>query len=391
MVTSGRCSAALTVIVALAFGTGLRCTAHADTWSLLALVVADGNLAAAGESYCENLLSAAEEAEWSIALQLDNGTDHLTRKVLREGQRHPVSRQLRSVDYRDADQLAEYFRWATENAPAEHYAVVVFGHSVSASGAAWDGARGGTWPAVAIDGTSGVPLRPTVFGDALIDAVGRKADVVVLDCCYGASMEVSWGLRHSAEVIIAWPGKAPISGLPWSQMLDGETPLDPAAVVRTWAEPAGDTVAIRTKGLREVVRSVRCLSAAIGSSIDLEAPALTQARSECSAWGWEDEMCDLHDLCTRLADVADGRTAIAAARVADAVDSCVISDHGAVTVPFATGLHAEEAGYLNGGFGEVSKWDDMINAYHDRQQKLMRRTLVGERHDRAAIARQCSQ
>ncbi len=371
-------------MITLALTAGLHCTARADTWSLLALVVADGNLQPAGERYSRHLVQVARDAGWSLALQLDNGTDRPVRAALQSGRHVAVTEHATSTDATDPVALTEFFRWARAIAPAENHAVVVFGHGVSASGRGWDGSMAAPWPALALDGSSGAsPLRPEVLASAMRDGLGGAADLIVLDSCYSASLEVIWDVSDCADVIVASPGRAPSSGVRWEAALS-ESARNAGEMGRRLATANGHVVAISTGGLTQVAECVRDLSDAVVDQIDMVAPALSRARGEVPAWGSEAEMCDLRALCGSLADVFATEIAVSARRAVVSLDACILSESGAVTVPWLPGMRSDGFDGRPAGFNEISRWEQMIHAYRDRQHDLMHRTLQDGRHGEGA-------
>lgn len=379
------------LIAALVLSTGLHCTASAERWSLIAIVCADGDLAEPGQRYAQGLTEAAHSGGWSLALQLDNGNEHPTRRLFTRGAEVPVQAPTDAAAANSASPaaLADAFRWAAEAAAADRYAVAIFGHGVSASGRGWNGARVAPWPALAVDASAGDdPLEPWELATAIVTGLGQRADVVVLDCCYGASLEVAWDLRGATDAILASPGRMLSSGIAWSAMLahapDAEDGPDLAGA---WARAAGQPLtAVRTDRLPEVARSIGHLSAAAVRRIDQAAPFLTDARSRCPTWGSQAEMCDVRALSAVVAAGADAEIAAAARETVAAIDGCVVDrgGGGAVTAPFPAGIGGERPGVRPDGFTEISGWGEMTRAYRDRLRDLMRRTLNDRRHDDAA-------
>ncbi|MGI5818185.1 MAG: clostripain-related cysteine peptidase [Armatimonadota bacterium] len=376
----------------LALAAGLPCTAGAESWTLMALVCADGDLSTIGPQYAQRLVMAAGDVEWSLALQLDNGDELPTRRLLRRGSEIRVEppRTIGSEDMASARTLGDFFAWAAENAPADRYAVVVFGHGVSASGRGWDGSLVAPWPAVAIDaGAGGRPLRPRDLAAAIVEGTGRRADLVVLDSCYGASLEVAWDLRDATDLVIGSSGRLPSRGLPWEAMLQAEAnSISPARIASGLIGAADEALAlVRTDGLEELRDEIAVLTSVIGTEIAEAAPVITQARSHCATWGSEGEMIDVRSFCQELALRGPAAPREAARRAVEAIDRCVFMDGGpetaAVTLPFPAGL-AQLPAVASDGFTETSGWGGMTRVYRDRLQTLMRRTFDAGRHDETA-------
>jgi len=378
----------------LALVASLHCTAAAETWTLVATVCADGDLAPLGDRYARGLTDAARAAGWSLSLQLDNGDQGPNRRLLRAGAEVRVEGPVadRPPNLACAGTLTEFLAWARDEAPADHYAVVVFGHGTSASGRGWDGAEIGAWPALSIDATAGGdPLEPEELAQAIAVGLGKRAEIVVLDCCYGASLEVAWELREAAGLVIASPGRLRSTGLAWGAMLgEAGTELGPEALALAWAEAAGqDLTILRSDRLGELRAAVERLSGLLLDRMPVATPSLTGAGSACSTWGSEGEMIDLRALCAGVAARSDGELKIAAQQAVGAIDECVAlpaasEGRGAVTVPFARGFGRSWPGAAPQGFGELSGWGAMTRAYHARLRNLMHRTDNDRRHDGAA-------
>lgn len=370
----------------LALVAGLHCTADADRWSIIALVSAEGNLQAAGNEYAQRLMTVAADADLTVAVQIDNGTERPVRHLLLDGRAVSIGESEAPRASSHHGEFVHFFRWARDSTNADRYAVVVFGHGVSASGRGADGAKSGPWPMVgATSRADGAPLSPAGLAAALRDGLGRGVEVMVLDTCYGASLEVVWDLRGAADVIVASPGRVPSTGMPWDRALRERPDTASAAETgRRWAEAGDGLVAVDTRRLGPVAQSIARLSTALVENIQEFAPALTAARSTSSSWGWENEMCDLREICDALAENAGSGVREVALDAVAALDDCVLSDAGRLTVPFPSGLWTEGVVSQTDGFNEISRWGEMTDAYLDRQQQLMRRTLDDLRLDGAA-------
>ncbi len=381
-------------MIALALVAGLHCTAAAETWSLVATICADGDLAPLGEQYAQRLVAAARTAGWSLALQLDNGDERPSRRLLRAGEEVRVEGPVAdgAPNLACAGTLTEFLALAGAEVPAERYAVVVFGHGASASGRGWDGATVGAWPALSIDvSAGGDALKPDELAEAIAEGLGGRAEIVVLDCCYGASLEVAWALREVAGLVVASPGRLRSTGLAWDAMLEpAGTSLGPEELALGWAAGAGqDLTVLRADRLEELRGSLRRLCGLMVERMPVAAPSLTEARSACPTWGSESEMCDLRALCAGVAAGSSGELKVAAEQTLGTIDRCVGlpgwgDGRGAVTVPFACGFGRSWPAVAPQGFGESSGWGAMIRAYHARLRNLMQRTDNDRRHDGAA-------
>lgn len=376
------------LIVALVLMAGLHCTAGAEEgardWSLIALVSADGDLTRLGEQYARGLTEAAISGGWTLALQIDNGSEQPSRRLLIEGREAQVTRPpIRKADNcAHPAALVDFFDWAADAATARRYAVIVYGHGVSASGRGWNGRHVAAWPALAIDASAGGdPLQPDELADGIAGGLGRKVDVVILDCCYGASLENAWALRSAADLLVASPARLPSTGLSWPDMLGRAENVSPEILVQRWFADQRVLTATRTDGLGDVRTAIRRLCDVLADDMRESAPTVTAALSECARWGREGEMYDLRSFCSALA-AGDDTVADAARETIAALDRCVRGR--AVTMPLAAGLAAGPTSWRPEGFTETSGWGEMTRIYRNRLDELMHRTFDDRRHDGAA-------
>jgi hypothetical protein len=383
-----RCSALHTLFVGLVLLAGLHCTASAERSSIIALVCADGDLTRTGQDYARRLTEAAAEGGWTLALQIDNGSEHPVRRLLTAGSEAFVARPpAGGANSADPDALVDLFDWAREAAPAERYIVVVYGHGSSASGRAWDGSQVASWPALAIDATAGGdPLQPAELAGAIEKGLGRKVDIVILDCCYGASLEVAWDLQLATDLLIASPGRVASDGLPWGSLLGRVSAAGPTTeIAQSVIEQHQGTTGLRLPALGSLKAALRALCAELIGNMPEYAPALTLAVSQSERWGAEREMCDLRALCVGLA-ATEGPVANAALQTVAALDRCAIS--GMATVPFAIGPELQSVRFPVDGFTRTSSWGEMMEVYRNRLEELMHRTLDDRRHDGAATCQE---
>ena len=384
-----RCSAPLMPLMALVLVTGLHCTARAESWSLIATIFADGDLAEFGREYAANLEYAARAAGWPLAVQLDSGDDGAIRRVIAPGQATvaEVVPAGSSESLASRERLADFLAWARERTPADRCALVVYEHGNSASGRRWDGAPGGPWPALAMDLTAGAdPLEPAELATAIERALRRPADLIVLDCCYAASLEVLWELRGAADVIAASPGRLSSRGLHWQAMLPAiPAGADAEEVALDWAGISGQPLGvIRVAGLDGLGAAVSRLAPTMTANMREVAPLLAGALSECPSWGSELEMRDLSGLCPAMLTCSVPEVSAAAQRTLRAVDACLLSSDGGITVPVAGGLGGVWPGSSADGFTESSGWGNMTRTYRDRLRQLLQLTGQDRRHDGAA-------
>jgi hypothetical protein len=219
------------------------------------------------------------------------------------------------------------------------------------------------------------------------DGLDRRAEALVLDSCYAASLQVIWDLRRASEMVVASPGRMPSVGLPWQSVLAavGATGTGLDVGHECLQQVDRPLVAVRTDGLVRVAESMSRLATAATGQMESFAPVLTGALSRAETWGSEGEMCSVRTLCAEIG--ADGGKIgrISRQLVAD-IDRCteIGAGGGGVTMPLRAGLREMSDTVSVGGFNETTGWGEMSHAYRDRLKSLMHRTFDDRRHDGAA-------
>jgi hypothetical protein len=161
-----------------------------------------------------------------------------------EGVRSPIVEARGKDKAPTEERLTRFLTWGMERYPAEHYAVVVWGHGLgwrpATAGAVapvrYD--RAGTTGGIAFDDTLGTVLDTPGLSRALTAAArerraGKPFDLYASDACLMQSVEVAGELVSAARFVV---GSEQVEedyvGLPyrtWLPLLNGSTPLPNAA------------------------------------------------------------------------------------------------------------------------------------------------------------------
>ncbi|APR76366.1 Clostripain [Minicystis rosea] len=161
-----------------------------------------------------------------------------------EGIRSPIVETLADDHAAPEESLARFVTWGMERYPAEHYAVIVWGHGLgfrpATSGRVapvhYD--RAGISGGLAFDETAGTALDTPALRRALLGPVSdrrasRLVDLYASDACLMQSVEVAGELAGAARFVV---GSEQIEeeyvGLPyrtWLPLLNGSVPLPRAA------------------------------------------------------------------------------------------------------------------------------------------------------------------
>lgn len=125
-----------------------------------------------------------------------------------------------SVDMGDPAALADFIKWGVKNYPAKRYALVIWNHG---SGWKFQNARFSPVKGISYDESSGNHLDNFKLTSALAEGVGanggRKFDLLIMDACLMAMLEIAYQVRDSAKVYIASEEVAPADGMPYDAIL----------------------------------------------------------------------------------------------------------------------------------------------------------------------------
>jgi len=155
---------------------------------------------------------------------------------LREDERRPA-----------AEELQDFVRWGIERYPAEHTAVVVWGHGQgwrpaggSAGPVRYEEREGGFVGGIAFDHSQGEVLDIPSLAAALeaatddaADTTRARLDLLLLDACLMQSVEVAAALTDTADFIGAYEPIAPYPGLPYRTLLPRLDEDPPTAAIST--------------------------------------------------------------------------------------------------------------------------------------------------------------
>jgi hypothetical protein len=275
----------------------------------------------------------------------------------------PVVADLGERDMGDPAELSEFLLWADTTAPAEHLAVVLWNHG------------GGLW--IASDDTSGSMMHLAGELQAglqpVVDARGRRIDLVAFDACNMGQWEVAHALAPQADVMVASEAWVNNQGLGYDLAFAG---LDGGVDART----LGDRLAQSAAQRRELTMSALDLAqeAEVAAAVDalaqtwLDAPALlpewARVRRETLELDrqYPDWWLDLGDLGAAAGRSADPALAAAGQQVADAVDAATIARYGRIqrarglSIFGLTRSRYYGALYSRGDWAQDTAWDELL-------------------------------
>lgn len=103
--------------------------------------------------------------------------------------------------------LEAFMSFSAEKHPADKYVLVLWGH-------------GGGWYGLCPDGTDMLTIPELSAALAgFKESIGRNIDMVVIDACDEATVEVMYELRKSVDIFIASETSVPDEGLPYDSVL----------------------------------------------------------------------------------------------------------------------------------------------------------------------------
>lgn len=368
-------------LLPLALG-GLVCHAEAGetsarSWTLAAHICVAGDLSGPGAEYSERLMSAAAAGGWTLHLQLSGEGSEVVRRSVTDRSVTGAGPAI-PADATAADRIESLLRWSRDSAPAQRYGLIIYGHDVRSTA-----------------GQSGGPAFGEI-DEGIRRGLGRSVDLLVLDRCYGGSVEAAWELRDSVDLLVGAPGRRGVVGVDWSRVIGKRAPSNGIEPVEIAAEcVSGDDasdgsgmIALRPSGAVGITEALGRLVGAAEAESARMVPLLTGAASRAFAWGGDEQMVDLLGLCREFAAVTEGELRCAAlATIAAVEDSLAVPIEGADVGPsigFPTGaVHGEQEIAGGDGFAQVSGWSRLTEKYRGRLHELINRPS-DEMRDEAA-------
>ncbi len=398
--TGARAVPAIALALMLMCAAGAMSGEETPAWAIAAYVSADGDLSRVGARYADGLLRFAKAAGVPLALQVNVAAAEAGAvRLLVEGNTTRAEPLPPSVTAGNASAVEAFGRWACNQVAGRRTALIVFGHGLS------PGAEGDKSPLrlsaeLMLARNERNALSPRELREGLLRA-GLRPDVIVLECCFGASLDVLWELRAVTGTVLASPGRRPAEGVPWAAVVD--TGIASAADGEQFARvvmesvrsssrcPAAMTV-IRAARVEAVAAAAAELSRTVARNESYVA-ALAMARRRCVEWGYQRELCDLGQLAAMLAATEAGEVSEAAERVATAVAECVVgkvglpAGTGGIAVVLPGGRWQAPPGYGKdeAGFAARSGWRELVQRYCQWQQHL-----IGPKSDEAGLGKRAS-
>ena len=288
--------------------------------------------------------------------------------------------------------LSEFVAWAAAQWPGRSLAVALMGHGLPAD-------AGGTAALAAprlLAASTADGLTADDFAAAMragLRRAGRESiELLILEACYGASLEILGAAAGSFDYALAAPGEVPSPGLPWAEMLatfaaQGDAPAGEMASALAEAAagaqadgplPWSLTLCDLTR-MGEVERALGALSAAAGDDIFAATAGAHWARSRAVRGERLRQVCDAGELAYGIAAYAGRRElSDAAGALRAALDSLVVARvrlggmtmlegdgrRAGVTLFMPSGLTGTVEGYVSGSrVARSSGYGGFLEAY----------------------------
>lgn len=141
----------------------------------------------------------------------------------------------------------------------------------------------------------------------------RNVDIIVLDTCYGLTLETAHELRENCQFILGTPGLIQTPGIRWDKVLTKEmessNPENIANYIiysgqETENEVNGQTVALRMMHIEGLVKKTAVLARMMIENVDEEIVLIRLARNRSKSWGQRNELVDLGEFAGQLAQWA---------------------------------------------------------------------------------------
>lgn len=385
--TGVKAAPAIALVLMLMCGAGAIGEEETPGWAIGAYVSVEGNLIQAGARYATSLVRFAQATGTPLALQLDAAQSEAGAvRIIVRGETSRIETLQPAPHMGEIASVAAFARWMEAEVAARRRALVVFGHGLSPGGVEGEGSSYPA-PALMLDTERQDALTARELAAGLLEA-SLKADVIVLDCCFGATLDVLWELRAAGEIVLASPGRRPTDGVPWAAV--AKTEIAGAASGEEFARqmlaatrgfsrcPEGMT-AVRGERVAGLVAAVAELSRMLAQDENY-VPALATARRKCLEWGYQRELCDLRQLAVMFAATGMAGAHKASEQVATAVAECVVDRVGlpvevggiAVVLPGGRWRPPKDYGVDETGFAAVSGWREVVRRYCRWQQDLIR-------------------
>jgi len=188
-------------------------------WTILIYLNGDNDLENFALDDLRELSAIGSSEEVNLIVQLDRRTVSGTQRFRVEkdpGLR--VIEELPEQDLGDYRNLIDFADWGASNFPAQHYALVIWGH-----GSGWkkEELDSNIFKGISFDHSSGREISTLELGTAvrqISENLGRPLDLLALDACLMAMAEIADLFSDSADFMVASEEVIPGFGFPYDKI-----------------------------------------------------------------------------------------------------------------------------------------------------------------------------
>ena len=282
-------------------------------WTFMVYMAGDNNLDGAALRDIAEMAKAGSTKDVHVLVQLDRIEDQQTRRyrITRGGGfKKDCIETFSETNTGDPQILYSFCKWAVDNYPADHYALILWNHG---SGW-WEEAKSKTTSPTGrrlhrplfrhtfLQSHRSICYDDTSDGDALDNRelrvvlagvcalLGRKIDLLGMDACLMNMIEVAYQLRDSVNILVGSEIEEPFDGWPYAEILTRLTarPRQDAAALARWIVKSyllsykgqDETVTLSTIDLgriEDVAIKIDALSEALLDGTDTESKLIEAA------------------------------------------------------------------------------------------------------------------
>jgi len=348
----------------------------------------DNNLQSAGGADLVEMKRVGSTADVNVIVQFDTEANKTTRYRV-EKNKLKVLQQMPGVNCGDPKVLTSFLKWGVKTFPAKRYLVDVWNH-----GGGWENLpadynyaglrslkpaqahrrlrlgraifkttvkaihrRPAAARAIAIDCGSHDYLDNQELRKAIAAAMpgGKKFDVLACDACLMNMLEIAYGMKDTATVMVGSEETEPGEGWPYAAILKGlvaKPSMSPADLSKlvvseygkyfTKAHTAATQSALALDRIAGIASAVNALASALIADIHNVAGAVTLARDRAQKYEMP-EYIDLGDFAKQLAARVPNNPAIQSATSAVAAALNVGSPSAFVLANTTTGANVAKS------------------------------------------------
>ena len=354
-------------------------------WGVMAYLSGQDDLEPDAQVYLDTIMQAARHGQCAAVVQID-GAGQCVRWLRQAGGRRERQR-LGTVNMGARSTLASFVAWGWEKLEADRYLLIVLGHGTglatlapALSGVAFDGGS-----------SDALTLAELIGGLAESRPDDRRFDLVSLEACYAASLEVAYGLRPVADYMVASPDRVPTPGLPWATTLEelsGHVDA-PALIEALCSRYSHALVGTDVAATGEVADALAGLAQALNVNLSTNARFVRLVRSRTRSWGYRSEMCDLLHFAGLLHQMApDDLVERRAAELVRSLETAIIGTSeqetanaevhpGNLGLFFPSGWEDVPAHYgRDYAMADKTGWADFLHAYYEASGRPLRASEV---------------